>query len=296
MSAVPETTTPDASTKVVGLRSQYGPGLLGVPREGLRLSWRVESDRRRHAAGRRTSSPRPQRERRRSRTASSTARHPSASRSLGALAPRERRAYAVRIATAEGWTDWSDPLVVEAGVDGPDLAARVIGIPSELGGPVPLLRREFTLAAAPSSARLRLSALGLVDAWINGVRASDALLTPGWTSYQERILVDTVDVTGLLRPRASTSSCWRSAKAGTAAASASPVARRSTATASARSRSSRWTARSPSSPMRPGQADSGRCESASIYDGTEIDLRLAEDVHAAGFAGGRMDDGRGHRR
>src|SRR6476659_7251667 len=45
MSAVPESTILDSSTKVGGLRSQYGAGLMGVPREGLRLSWRVESDR-----------------------------------------------------------------------------------------------------------------------------------------------------------------------------------------------------------------------------------------------------------
>ncbi|WP_170285646.1 alpha-L-rhamnosidase [Microbacterium rhizomatis] len=195
---LPDTTSTDPSTRVVELRTQHGAGLLGVPGRGVRLSWRAQSDL--PAA---------------SQLAYEIASGPEGGAqdshgvvrgddSIGIaagldLAPRERRSFAVRIATSAGWTAWSEPLVVEAGVEGLGLNARVVGIPSEVGGPVPVLRREFTVNATPAAARLRLSALGVVDAWINGVRVSDALLTPGWTSYQARILIDTVDVTSLLR-------------------------------------------------------------------------------------------------
>ena len=283
MSAVPESTIPDSSTKVRGLRSQYGPGLLGVPCEGLRLSWRVESTR----AGA---------EQVAYELASCAEEDERVSHGVVAgaasvgivapdtLAPRERRSYTVRIATGEGWTDWSDPLVVEAGVEGPELAARVVGIPDELGGPVPLLRREFTLGAAPSAARLRLTALGLVDAWINGIRASDALLTPGWTSYQERILVDTVDVTALLRPGVNVivlavGEGWYRGSFGFARRTSiygeriGALAQLEVDGEVAVVTDATWS------------GGFGAVRSASIYDGTVTDLRLAEDVHAAGFAG-----------
>lgn len=198
MTALPPLASTDSATRIRDLRTQHGPGLLGVPGAGLRLSWRVESDDP-HARilGHQLATGADE--------ATLAAGDPVAGDASvgvpvpGRLAPRERRLFSVRVATRAGWTPWSEPIVVEAGVAGPELEASVIGIPSEIDGPVPLLRRQFALDGVPTAARLRLSALGLVDAWINGVRVSDALLTPGWTSYQERILLDTYDVTGLLR-------------------------------------------------------------------------------------------------
>ncbi len=197
MTAAPDFTQADETTRVVSVRSQHGADLIGVPGEGLRLSWRWTSDR----AGATQVAY---------QLASGSAggdlvegsvveSSDSVAVPVGDLEPGERRAFAVRIATDRGWAAWSDELVVEAGPDVDSLAAAVIGIPSEVEGPVALLRRVFTVDAVPARARLRLSALGLVDAWINGQRASSARLTPGWTSYQERVLLDTVDVTDLLR-------------------------------------------------------------------------------------------------
>ncbi|MET0860534.1 MAG: family 78 glycoside hydrolase catalytic domain [Microbacterium sp.] len=198
MSDLPEPTAADAATHVTGLRSAFGRDLIGTPLRGLRLSWSATSD-----------DPQARQEGYQLAVSADGASwdvqdEVAGNASIGIreardFAPREVRHYTVRIRTGAGWSAWSEPLVVEAGVPGADLAAQIVGIPSEIGGPVPLLRRTFTLDQAPTSARLRLSALGLVDAWINGVRVSDALLTPGWTSYQERILVDTADVTDLLR-------------------------------------------------------------------------------------------------
>jgi alpha-L-rhamnosidase len=67
------------------------------------------------------------------------------------------------------------------------------------GGPSPLLRREFGLAETPTSAVLRVTALGVYEVSINGLRVGDEVLAPGWTSYGNRILFRTFDVTALLR-------------------------------------------------------------------------------------------------
>ena len=88
----------------------------------------------------------------------------------------------------------------------PDVAdwlARPITLPGDAGAfrqaPAPLLRRVIHLDDAPASAQLHVTALGLHDVRINGVRVSGDLLAPGWTPYRHRLLVDTYDVTGLLR-------------------------------------------------------------------------------------------------
>jgi alpha-L-rhamnosidase len=198
MSDLPSAPTADSLTRVTELRSAVGRGLLGTPLVEPRLSWSVASDDRaaRQEGFQLAVAGEDGIWAVRDEVAGSDS---IGIRDAPALAPREVRRYAVRVRTAAGWSAWSEPLTVEAGVPGDQLEARVIGIPSEINGPVALLRRTFTLEDAPTKARLRLSALGLVDAWINGIRVSDALLTPGWTSYQERVLIDTVDVTALLR-------------------------------------------------------------------------------------------------
>ncbi len=197
---------PDDRTHVVSLATQYDPRLLGVPLAPVRLSWQVTSevpDARQAAyqvsvrgavadpAGTGDGTwteldPVPGDD--------AVAVHPGDD----PLRSRERREYRVRVATDAGWTDWSAPVAVEAGLAPEDLVAQVIDIPSEVAGPVPILRRELTLPAAPASARLHVSALGVLDMQINGRPALDEVLSPGWTAYSERVLISTVDVTDLL--------------------------------------------------------------------------------------------------
>ncbi|KAF2418651.1 alpha-L-rhamnosidase [Microbacterium sp. B35-30] len=283
MTALPSPSAVDAATRVVALRTQHGTGLLGVPRAGLRLSWRAETD----DAGARIEGYQlaegPE-------GAEIVASEPVASTRTagvaipGALAPRERRAFAVRVATTTGWTAWSEPIVVEAGVEGADLEAAVIGTDTPADGPVPLLRTEFPLDGVPASARLRLSALGLVDAWINGARATDALLTPGWTSYQERVLVDTVDVTPLLREGTNVvvlavADGWYRGSFGFARRQAIYGDR--TGALAQLEADGEIVAKTDAS----WQAGFGAVRSASIYDGTVTDLRLDDPaVHQPGFA------------
>ncbi len=65
----------------------------------------------------------------------------------------------------------------------------------------PQFRKEFTKHAGHGdlvSATLHLSALGVCEAWINGEPVSDAVLTPGWTSYEWRVHYVEHDVTPLV--------------------------------------------------------------------------------------------------
>jgi alpha-L-rhamnosidase len=78
--------------------------------------------------------------------------------------------------------------------------ARMIAADEDFNG-APLLRREFTIDAghgAVTSASLTLTALGVVEAWLNGRPISADLLTPGWSSYEWRLRYVTYDVTGLV--------------------------------------------------------------------------------------------------
>lgn len=191
----------DSAVAVTRLRTQFEPGLLGVPAGPLAVSWASESLSGEPQVAYQLST------RATGETSFADADPVAGSVSVGVdpgltLAPREGLEIRVRVATSSGWSAWSDHLAVEAGIDGDALVADVIGLPSAVEGPVPHLRTVFAVDDVPEKAILRLSALGLVDCWINGRRATDAVLTPGWTSYHERILVDTLDVRELLRPGA----------------------------------------------------------------------------------------------
>lgn len=73
---------------------------------------------------------------------------------------------------------------------------------------LPLVRNEFSLPSRVRSARLYLSALGLVQAEINGQRVGDDELTPGWTVYRDRLECWTYDVTSLLTDGANAMGFW----------------------------------------------------------------------------------------
>jgi alpha-L-rhamnosidase len=64
--------------------------------------------------------------------------------------------------------------------------------------PSPMMRRAFTLPAAPVRARLYITSLGMYDARINSQSVTQDVLNPGWTAYEKRVLYATYDVTDLL--------------------------------------------------------------------------------------------------
>lgn len=123
------------------------------------------------------------------------------------LGPRERAVVQVRTrdATTGAWSPSSAPVVAERGLSPADWSARLVGPGYDEGVGLdrraPLLRREFTLprpTGGVHSARLRVTAHGLAEIEINGVRVGTDELLPGWTPYQDRLRVFTYDVTDLV--------------------------------------------------------------------------------------------------
>jgi alpha-L-rhamnosidase len=104
---------------------------------------------------------------------------------------------------ADGWSPWSDPATVEAGLlAASDWTARFIS-PRELGKldmPAPVLRGRIELPAGEiAKARLYVTAHGVYQAALNAQRVGDELLAPGWTSYDHRLPYQTHDVTALVQ-------------------------------------------------------------------------------------------------
>ena len=65
------------------------------------------------------------------------------------------------------------------------------------GGTVYL--KNFRCAAKAEKAMLEITALGVYEVKINGERVGDFILAPGWTSYSNRLQVQSYDVTNLLK-------------------------------------------------------------------------------------------------
>lgn len=61
------------------------------------------------------------------------------------------------------------------------------------------VQRSWQVDSLPSTATLRISALGLYRAFINGKRVGEDLLTPGWTCYDDRIAYQAYEVSELLQ-------------------------------------------------------------------------------------------------
>ncbi|KRE31357.1 alpha-L-rhamnosidase [Agromyces sp. Soil535] len=272
---LPAPTIADPAARVVALRSQYPDGLLGVPGTGLRLTWRAAA-----------ASAQLGYQVRWSGADSGVAEPVASDDTIGIEAPGsapqpgEERRYAVRIATAAGWSLWSEELVVEASVDPAELEARPIGGSEPVEGPAMLLRTGFTLPAAPVRARLRATFWGVGELRINGRRATDEHLAPGWTAYQERILLGTWDVTDLLQAGENALGAllgdgwyrgrlgWKDGteQFGTELAALVQLDVECADGSSARvATSPEWT------------TSTGGIRSASLYDGVEIDLRAEPD-------------------
>ena len=68
----------------------------------------------------------------------------------------------------------------------------------------PLIRKEFTLPAAPAKAVVRIVGLGHFELRVNGKRAGDSLINQPWSQYDKTIYFQEIDVTPLLREAAPT--------------------------------------------------------------------------------------------
>lgn len=65
--------------------------------------------------------------------------------------------------------------------------------------PSPMLRKAFVARKKIASATAFITAHGLYEAFINGKKIGDAYLTPGWTSYHNRLQYQAYDVTDLIK-------------------------------------------------------------------------------------------------
>ena len=61
------------------------------------------------------------------------------------------------------------------------------------------LRKEFTLKGRVKRARADVSGLGCYELRLNGRKAGNHVLDPGWTTYDKRVLYATYDITSFLR-------------------------------------------------------------------------------------------------
>lgn len=77
--------------------------------------------------------------------------------------------------------------------------AKWIGINGTVEG-VPVFKKRFATDGKIASAKLRITARGLYEGFINEQRIGDALLTPGWTSYDKRLQFQEYEVTKQIHP------------------------------------------------------------------------------------------------
>ena len=120
---------------------------------------------------------------------------------------RSREAARVRVRVSDGatWTDWSAPGIVEAGLlspvdwTGSFISPRGIGAHGS-AAPTVIGRIDLGDGTGVVAARLYATALGIYTGLLNGTPVSDAVLAPGWTSYEHRLRYHAYDVTELIRP------------------------------------------------------------------------------------------------
>ena len=121
------------------------------------------------------------------------------------LVARQRCWWRVRIWDQHGETSaWSEPAFWEMGLLTTDdwharwIQSAIVG-GARTAAPAPYFRRSFNLVGEIKKARLYVTALGLYECHINGMRIGDSFFRPGRTDYQKRLQYDTFDVTSNIR-------------------------------------------------------------------------------------------------
>jgi alpha-L-rhamnosidase len=118
--------------------------------------------------------------------------------------PRAVYAWQVRVWDNRGQaSDWSEPRRFGTGLLGARWPADWIGDGRTLAvfqtAPARHFRGGFKLDHLPVRARLYVSALGLVEPWLNGRPVTADRFVPGWPDYRRRVFYVAFDVTPLLQ-------------------------------------------------------------------------------------------------
>ncbi|MDQ0642644.1 family 78 glycoside hydrolase catalytic domain [Microbacterium murale] len=184
------------SVAVTRLRAEYQDDAFGIATATPRLSWRIEG------AGTEWHSDRYELTLERSSGVDSVIVHSPEQLFVpwpfAPLESRERVRLRVRSGSGFDWSAPSAPLIIEAGLLEQNDWVRDLISPSTIGGltdGAPLLFGEADLAATPVTARLYLTAHGIVEFTINGRRVGDDIFAPGWTAYEKRLRYRTYDIT-----------------------------------------------------------------------------------------------------
>lgn len=117
-----------------------------------------------------------------------------------------RHVIEVRVEGDDGvWSEWSAPLAFTTRFLTGPWPAPLLAHPAPPDEAAPLfLRREIELPDDVVAATVLTVAQGVHHVLVNGVEIDDHVLTPGWTSYRDRLAATATDVTPLIRPGAAT--------------------------------------------------------------------------------------------
>jgi alpha-L-rhamnosidase len=117
------------------------------------------------------------------------------------LASRDRVTVRVRVVDSGDWSNWSPPATVEASLlNASDWSAKWITPESgaAFADPAPIMGTAFEVEEGLVSARLYVSALGILVAHLNGRRVGEDHFVPGWTTYDRLVRFRGYDITALL--------------------------------------------------------------------------------------------------
>ncbi len=118
------------------------------------------------------------------------------------LKPGQKYYWQVRVWDNKGnVSKWSEAAFWETGLLTPSAwKAKWIELDQDTNrySPSPHFRKEFTVQKPVSKARIYVTSHGFYELHLNGKKVGDQVLTPGWTSYGERLQYQVYDVTGML--------------------------------------------------------------------------------------------------
>lgn len=120
------------------------------------------------------------------------------------IKPRAAYVWQVRVWDNHGQASgWSEPRRFGTGLLGDKWPADWIGDGRNLQvfqtAPARHFRGGFKVGQKPVRARLYVTALGLVEPWLNGRPVTEDLFVPGWPDYRRRVFYSAFDVTAWLR-------------------------------------------------------------------------------------------------